>query len=302
MLKGILAGLAAGALWGLVFIAPSLAGGLTPIDLVGGRFLSYALMSAAVMAFTRGARRLPTPAQAVAALGMSVLGFSGYYLLLVLAIRDVGVEIPSLIIGTIPVWIMLLGKPQGLLWRSLIPGLLLTVTGVVLMGRAGLAQTQGSAELAVVGWNYWRGIGFAVLAMGSWTAFALLNSAWLRKHPQVYATDWTNWLGVGSGLVGMLVWSVMGTDLNVLLAQDGIAQAAIVCIAVGAGSAWFATVLWNIASRQLSASLCGQLIVSETLFALTYAFVWTGRWPLTTQVVASVVFVLGILASIRAHR
>jgi len=94
----------------------------------------------------------------------------------------------------------------------------------------------------------------------------------------------------------------MGTDLNVLLAQEHIAQAAIVCIAAGAGSAWFATVLWNIASRHLSASLCGQLIVSETLFALLYAFVWKGHWPLTTQVVASVVFVMGILASIRAHR
>jgi drug/metabolite transporter (DMT)-like permease len=302
VLKGILAGLAAGALWGLVFIAPSLAGGLTAIDLVGWRFFFYALMSLAVMAFSRGAGRLPTLPQAGAALGMSVLGFSGYYLLLVLAIRDVGVEVPSLIIGTIPVWVMLLGKPQGLLWRGLIPGLLLTIVGVVLMGQASLAQTGDSVGLATVGWTYWRGLGFAVLAMVSWTVFALLNSVWLRKHSEVRTTDWTNWLGVGSGLVGMAVWFVMGTDLNVLLAQEGIAQAAIVCIAAGAGSAWFATVLWNIASRHLSASLCGQLIVSETLFALLYAFVWTGHWPLTTQVVASVVFVMGILASIRAHR
>ena len=302
MLKGIVAGPAAGALWGLVFIAPSLAGGLTAIDLVGGRFLFYALMSLVVMAFSSGARRLPTLPQAGAALGMSVLGFSGYYLLLVLAIRDVGVEVPSLIIGTIPVWVMLLGKPQGLLWRGLVPGLLLTIAGVVLMGQASLSQTEAFTGLATVGWTYWRGLGFAVLAMVSWTVFALLNSAWLRKHSEVRATDWTNWLGVGSGLVGMVVWGVMGTDLNVLLAQEGIAQAAIVCIAAGAGSAWFATVLWNIASRHLSASLCGQLIVSETLFALLYAFVWTGHWPLTTQVVASVVFVMGILASIRAHR
>jgi hypothetical protein len=30
--------------------------------------------------------------------------------------------VPSLIIGTIPVWVMLLGKPAGLRWRALCRG------------------------------------------------------------------------------------------------------------------------------------------------------------------------------------
>lgn len=301
MLKGILAGLAAGALWGLVFVAPALAPGLSAVDLVAGRFISYAAMSLLVMAVSRRARALPTVRQTWMALGFSVLGFSGYYLLLVLAIRDIGVELPTLIIGTIPIWVMLLGKPHGLLWRSLVPGLMLTVAGVVLMAQAGLSDVAGEG-VSSVGWTYWRGVGLAMLAMASWTAFAILNSAWLQKHREIDATDWANWMGVAAGLAGFGVWCLMGTDLNVLLAQEDIAQSAIVCVAAGAGSAWIAAVLWNIASRSLSASLCGQLIVSETLFALLYAFVWTGHWPLATQLVACAVFVLGILASIRAHR
>jgi drug/metabolite transporter (DMT)-like permease len=48
--------------------------------------------------------------------------------------------------------------------------------------------------------------------------------------------------------------------------------------------------------------LCGQLIVSETLFALFYSFVWDGQWPSLLQALACVLFVAGILASIRAHR
>ena len=68
------------------------------------------------------------------------------------------------------------------------------------------------------------------------------------------------------------------------------------------GSAWLATILWNIASQRLSASLCGQLIVSETLFALAYSFAWDGRWPTWAQAAACVLFTLGILASIKAHR
>lgn len=301
MLTGIFAGLGAGALWGLVFVAPSLAPGLSAVDLVSGRFVSYGLGSVLVMVLSRGPRSVPTLKQAGVALGMSVLGFSGYYLLLVLAIRDAGVEVPTLIIGTIPIWVMLLGKPQGLRWRALLPGLFLTTSGVVLMMVAGMSQ-PGDAGQGAGDWTYWRGVGYAILSMVSWTAFALFNSVWLKKHHEVNATDWANWLGVASGLAALVLWSVLGSDANVLLAQADIAQAAIVCVATGLGSAWLATVWWNIASRRLSASLCGQLIVSETLFSLLYAFVWAGAWPIAIQWAASVVFVLGIGMSIRAHR
>lgn len=295
----MLAGLAAGALWGLVFVAPALAPGLTSVDLAAGRFASYGLTALLVMLLARGKRRWPTPSQWGAALGLSVLGFSGYYLLLVLSIRDAGIEVPTLIIGTIPIWVMLLGKPEHLRWRSLLPGLLLTILGVLLMMGA---ETAGAEEPAAQGWVYWRGIGFALLSMVCWTAFAVLNSAWLKHHHDVNVTDWTNWLGVASGLGALALWLMLGSEPKALLAQADIAQAAMVCIATGVGSAWLATVLWNIASRHLSASLCGQLIVSETLFALLYAFVGYGVWPHWLQWLASAVFVMGIIASVRAHR
>jgi drug/metabolite transporter (DMT)-like permease len=52
----------------------------------------------------------------------------------------------------------------------------------------------------------------------------------------------------------------------------------------------------------LPESLAGQLIVSETVFGLLYAFAWSGQWPAPLQGLAAVLFVLGILASIRAHQ
>jgi drug/metabolite transporter (DMT)-like permease len=51
----------------------------------------------------------------------------------------------------------------------------------------------------------------------------------------------------------------------------------------------------------LSASLCGQLIVAETVFALIYSFLWDQSWPSGVQLAACVLFIAGILASIRAH-
>ena len=294
MLSGVLAGLAAGALWGLVFIAPRMVPGLSSVDLTAGRFISYGALSAVLLLLVRQSAK-PTFQQALAALGLSVLGFTGYYLLLVFAIRDAGTAVPSLIIGTIPIWMMLLGKPLGLRWASLLPGLLLTLLGLVLM-------MQAEAHVLNQGQNFWRGTAFAIAAMVCWTAFGLLNAAWLKNHPNISATTWANWLGVATGLGALGLWMVAGSDADTLLAQQNRAQEALICIATGVGSAWLATILWNIASQRLSASLCGQLIVSETLFALFYAFVWDGHWPTLLQILACVLFVAGILASIKAHR
>lgn len=300
MLSGILAGLAAGALWGLVFVAPRMVAGYSSVDLTAGRFIAYGVLAAAAMLLGRmvaaRTRNLPTPRQALMALGMSVLGFSGYYLLLVLAIRDAGTEVPALVIGTIPVWIMLLGKPRHLRWAALLPGLLLTCAGLLLM----MSATHGQAGQG--GAHFWRGLGFVLLSLVSWTAFAILNSSWLKRHPEVSATDWASWLGVATGLGALALWLAAGSDAYTLAAQDDRALFVVLSIVTGFGSAWLGTVLWNVASQRLSASLCGQLIVSETVFALLYSFVWDGRWPSAAQLAACVLFILGILASIKAHR
>lgn len=294
MTGGILAGLAAGALWGLVFVAPRMVPGFSSVDFAAGRFLAYGVVAAAVMLLARRGRALPTGRQALAALGFSVLGFTGYYLLLVLAIRDAGTEVPALIIGTIPVWVMLLGKPQGLRWGALVPGLVLTGAGLVLMVHGASPGADAAGE------GSWRGLLYAVGALVCWTVFAIANAAWLKRHPEVDATDWANWLGVATGLGAVVLWLAAGSGTLPSGPQAGLFWA--LSLATGLGSSWLATILWNVASQRLSASLCGQLIVSETLFALLYSFAWDGRLPTPAQWAACVLFTLGILASIKAHR
>lgn len=299
MVAGILAGLGAGAFWGSAFVAPLLTPGFSSIDLTVGRFLSCGVLSVLLLlwARVRGERQQPTWRQAGAALWLSLLGYTGYYLLLVLAIQAAGAALPVLIIGTIPLWIMLLGKPTGLRWRSLLPGLVLTVAGLVLMMRVS-AHGGGAGE----GSNFWLGILYAVLAMASWTAFGLLNARWLSQHPEVNSTVWANWLGVAAGLGSLVIWAAVGSDFDTLAQRPGFDTFLIVCAITGIGSAWIASVLWNMASRRLSPSLAGQLIVSETVFGLVYTFAWSAQWPAALQWVACALFVLGILASIKAHR
>ena len=295
MLTGVMAGLGAGALWGLIFVMPRMLGDYSGVDMTAGRFVAYGVLAACVMALGWRRRPRPTLRQAGAALGLSILGFSAYFLLLVLAIQDAGTEVPTLIIGTIPLWVMLLGKPVALHWRGLLPGLVLTLAGLLLM----MSATQSGP--AGQGGHFYRGVALACAAMASWTLFALLNAAWLKRNPQVNATDWANWLGIAAGLGALLLWWVAGSGLPALAAQPDLGLFALLCLGTGFGSAWLATSLWNLASQRLSASLCGQLIVSEAVFALLYSFAWDGQWPSLAQSAACALFILGILASIKAH-
>lgn len=295
---GIAAGLAAGALWGMVFVVPRMTVGLSVVDVTAGRFVSFGVIAAMVMALRWRNHTRPTWRQAITAFGMSTLGATGYYLLLAQAINASGSEVPTLIIGTIPVWVMVLGKPLSLQWRALLPGLMLTVMGLVLMTQGALKQ---SLDLPQAGAGFWWGVVLASGAMSSWTAFALLNAAWLKRHPEVSATEWTNWLGVATGVGAVLLWLCAGSDINHLLTLDNKAWIATVCIVTGLGAGWAASILWNLASQRLSVSLCGQLIVSETLFALFYSFAWDGVWPTGVQWLATVLFTLGIVVSVRAH-
>jgi drug/metabolite transporter (DMT)-like permease len=130
----------------------------------------------------------------------------------------------------------------------------------------------------------------------------LWNARWLRQHPEVPSTVWANWLGVAAGVGALGLAAVAGEPWGTLSDRPGFGLFVLVCAITGVGSAWVAAVLWNMASRRLSASLAGQLIVSETVFGLIYSFAWNGQWPGAVQWLACALFVLGILASIKAHR
>jgi drug/metabolite transporter (DMT)-like permease len=269
------------------------------VDITAARFAVFGAISGLAVFARPAAVRWPNGHQALAALGLSVLGFSGYYLLLAFGIAAAGTEVPSLIIGTIPVWMMLLGRPAGLRLRALLPGLLLTGAGIALMiWGAWSAQHGAGGGGARFGW----GIALALCSMVSWTIYGLLNARWLQRHTDLNATDWANWLGIATGLGALLLWLLAGSSLATLQSRPDGMLFIWIALAGGFGSSWLATILWNVASQRLSASLCGQLIVSETLFALLYSFVWDGRWPQATEWVAALLFVLGILASIKAHR
>jgi hypothetical protein len=192
-----------------------------------------------------------------------VLGYTGYYLLLVLAIAGRGAALPVLIIGTIPLWIMLLGKPQGCAGGAG-AGLAADRRGHGADDAATADEVQAAAMVtsgAVCCWRLCGGHAQLDRLRPAQRALAAPppRGELHRSGPtgSVWPPGWARW---ASGCRGVRRW-----------ANWGPARAwACLCWCVrspASVSAWVAAVLWNMASRRLSASLAGQLIVSETVFA-----------------------------------
>jgi drug/metabolite transporter (DMT)-like permease len=69
---------------------------------------------------------------------------------------------------------------------------------------------------------------------------------------------------------------------------------------IGLFASWLGTLCWNEASQRLPPLLVGQLIVFETLAALSYAWVLRGRWPDAFTLAGATLLVGGVVWAVRA--
>ncbi|QHJ01598.1 EamA family transporter [Xylophilus rhododendri] len=289
--------MAAGALWGLVFLAPELARGFTPLQLAAGRFLSYGLFATALLLPRWGQLRAQLQARDWWALcELSVLGNSLYYVLLASAVQRGGIAMTSLVIGFLPVAVTIIGSRErhAVPLRRLAPSLLLGLAGVVCIAWESLhgEAARGGAI----------GLLCAIGALASWTTYAVGNSRQLARLPQVSAQDWNLATGVVTGAQSLLLlllallldhgshapaewWRFIGVSVGVALAASI------------AGNAF-----WNRMSRLLPLTMVGQMILFETLFALLYGFVWEQRWPRALEWSALLLVVASVLSCVHAHR
>ena len=293
---GIMAGIGAGALWGLVFLAPALLPAFQPLELSVGRYLAYGLIAAALIAPAR--RRLLrtlTWREWRALVWLSLTGNIVYYVLLASAVQTGGVAMTSMVIGLLPLVVTVVGSRDlhAVPLSKLIPSLLLSAGGLACISWQSLAA-PGHAS--------WLGLLCALAALLSWTAYAVGNSRWLGQLRAVSAQEWNLLTGVVTGVVALLLAipvSMAATGQHgatAWLRFTGVVMGvALLCSVVGNG-------LWNHASRLLPLTMVGQMIVFEFLFALLYGYVWEQRWPTPVEAAAAMLLLAGVLACALAHR
>lgn len=297
---GIVCGMGAGALWGLVFLAPQLVRGFNPLQLTVGRYLGYGLI--ALMLIAPRWRTLSVQSGRRQWWSLAWLALSGntlYYVLLSSAVQTGGIAMTSLVIGFLPVAVTVIGSRDhgAVSLRRLLPSLLLCTAGAVCIGSQALARsTVASAERPLFG------LLCAIGALASWTAYAIGNARCLARLPTVSPQDWNLLTGLATGAQSLLLLPFAfalgaashGVDA---WARFGVVSAGVAVLASIAGNA-----LWNRMSRLLPLTLVGQMILFETLFALLYGWLWERRWPTPLEIAALCFVVLSVLSCLRAHR
>jgi drug/metabolite transporter (DMT)-like permease len=296
---GIFAGLAAGAFWGLSFVAPLLVAPYTAFDVTIGRYIVFALSSAAILLISgRNAGDALGPRGWRIALWLGLMGYVVYYLLLAFAVQAVGPALPALVVGSLPVLLAAYGnwRQKTIAWRLLAMPLAAIALGLFLVNfeaaRAG-PDSNNLAQLAL-------GCALAIGATLVWMWYAIANAAALAERPTMGAATWAALTGLGAG-AGTLLIAVPGFALGLSsIPQLGLWRSEAVplvlwSLATGLLSSWLATYLWSLAAQRLSVALSAQLIVSETLFALLFGFLLAARWPSAFEAAGAALLVAGVM-------
>ncbi len=319
---GALFSLAAGLMWGLVFVVPLLLPQYPAAMLSFARYVAFGLIALPLAWLDRQRLAQLSRADWLEALKLGAIGNVLYYWFLAAAIQNMGTPVPAMVIGTLPVVIAItsnwrearIGRAGGRAevhwpWRHLAPSLLLLAAGVAAVNHVEWARAGLQA-----GHSLSRYAGGLVLALGAlvcWTWYPLRNAAWLRAHTGRSASTWATAQGVATlplalvGFVGFWVWNTVmaGPQNTATFTMPWGPNPALfvgLMLATGLLASWLGTLCWNEASQRLPPAVGGQLIVFETLAALAYAFVLRGEAPGPLTLLGAGLLIAGVLWALRA--
>ena len=308
---GVLFALAAGLMWGLVFVAPLLLPDYPAALLSFGRYLAFGLIALPLAWFDRARLAALTRADWIEALKLAAIGNIVYYLFLSSAIQRAGAPLPTMIIGTLPVVIAISSNLRDhqrdgkLPWLKLLPSLALIGCGIGLVNHVEIGHLRADANADVV--RYALGALLAVGAVACWTWYPLRNADWLRAHSDRSPGTWATAQGIATlplALLGYLVWwgwtALRGDGFAMPFGPRPLDFVALM-LAVGLFASWLGTLCWNEASQRLPTTLVGQLIVFETLSALAYAFMLRGAMPEAQTLAGIALLVAGVLWALRVR-
>jgi drug/metabolite transporter (DMT)-like permease len=310
LVSGTLFALAAGLMWGLVFVAPLMLSDYPAAVLSFGRYLAFGLIALPLAWLDRERIRQLTRADWREALRLALIGNIVYYLFLSAAIQRAGGPLPTMIIGTLPVVIAVVSNLRRgahaevpLAWRRMLPSLMLIALGIALVNQVELKHLQ--ADAAADRRSYLIGALLALGAVACWTWYPIRNADWLRTHPDRSPSTWATAQGLATlplaavGFAGYWLWdSLAGGGFAMPLGPTPWRFIGMM-FAIGLFASWLGTLCWNEASQRLPTSLAGQLIVFETLAALAYAFVLRGAPPDGWTLAGIALLVAGVVWALR---
>lgn len=307
MILGIICAIAAGLLWGLIFIGPLLIPEYPGILQASGRYIAFGLISLLVSWYDRKCLRQLLLKDWWEAFKLVLAGHLIYYTCLASAIQRIGAPVSTAIIGTLPLMITIItyiitkNKEKihpNLSLNSIIISILLIGMGLVCVNISELQSEYFMFDI----WEYVIGIILAIISVICWAWYALRNAYWLKTHPYNKPITWANAQGIVtlplSCFVYCIICLIYSTNYDENNFELPLGPRPILFIflmvLIGFCCSWLGTFFWNEASQRLPEALMGPLIVFETIAGLIYAFIHRKLWPSPLILIGIFLLVSGV--------
>jgi drug/metabolite transporter (DMT)-like permease len=205
---------------------------LSPDAFNAVRLTLASLAYLAVLAFTPGRTRFDRKGDGWKAVGLGLLGITGYQLFFIQAINVMNASSASVVMGTSPIFIALLStalRQERITWAGWL-GIAFSFTGFVLV-------VSGDNGGPLLSWSAWKGAVLILLANACWAGYTVFSKPVLARNsafrlaavgtaagtflylpftvPELAAADWSGvtWEGWGaiaySGLVAIFLCFVI---------------------------------------------------------------------------------------------
>ncbi|MDQ7989529.1 MAG: DMT family transporter [Candidatus Dactylopiibacterium sp.] len=309
MWSGIGFALAAGMLWGLVFVCPLLLDDYPALMLAFARHVAFGAIALPLAWHNRAALAGLRRADWLEALGLALVGNLLYYGLLAGAIQRSGAPLPSVIIGTLPVVLPVVAnlfnhRADGrVTWRSLAPSLALMCAGLLCVNQGELEHLAHESRAGLL--RHGAGALLTLGALACWIWYAIRNTRWLRANPRFPPQAWATAYGLCTLPAALAcfagLWisdAAAGGALQMPLGPRPLLFAALM-LGMALLPSWLGNACWNLASQRLPTALMGQLTIFEALSGLGYAFMLRGIWPPALTLAGVGLLLAGVLAGTR---
>lgn len=302
--RGVAYAAVAGACWGSMLLVPALLPDFNPLAITSARFMLYGLMSVFILApLVRRLRPRVTRADMGALMYLGLTGSILYLVLMATGVQWAGMAITTLIIGMVPLAMPIMNRKQAgaLPLRRLLGPMLTVCAGIVLINAHELLAADEAARPV---WRVLGGVAAAFAALVIWSHYAIRNAHYLQSG-RFTALEWSSMSGVAVGIWSVLLWPLAlwwqarsGQQLDAGRWQ----MFWLVNLAVSILASLFGNWMWNAATRLLPISLSGQMIVFETLFALSYSFIYLQRGPNWQELTAAALMIGGVCWAVQRHQ
>ena len=301
---GILAGLTTGALWGLTFIAPRAVAPFNEYDLAVGRYLTFGLVSVALMIFPAFRPSGISIQDSITAMLLGGAGYIMYFIATAFSVNHAGGAIPPLVIGLMPVILALVGNytAPAVSTRNLLLPLGLIFIGILIVNIGSLSlieYTERKSQIII-------GTIWAFVALLIWVVYGFVNARVMQRADAPAPLPWAGLQGLGSAIGSIILLIGIGFTgksyaLNKLWDISNDPEWLVFigwCLVMGIMASWVATWCWSIASTLLPLAICAQLIVAETVFGLIFGFLFEKRLPHVHELIGGTLQITGVMLTL----